>query len=79
MSHSIHKTFNSAEMNTLKSALTRWCAEKGIHPASVEAELSAAALVNMYREGNQSEEALLEALRRHKSLSAITIDVLKAS
>ena len=71
MTNFLHKSLDSAELEVIGMALTQWCLNNGLTKDSLEAELCATALVNMFREGHQSVPALMEALGRHKSLSSM--------
>jgi len=71
MTHFLHKSLDSAELEIIGLALSQWCLDKGLTRDSIEAELCAAALVNMFREGHRTVPELMDALGRHKSLAML--------
>ena len=73
MSHFLHQSLDSTDLEIIHTALAEWCRSRDLSNDSVERELCAAALVNMFREGNRSVPDLLDAMNRHKSLSMMDI------
>lgn len=71
MTNFLHKSLDSADLEVIGLALNQWCTDNELPKGSIEAELCAAALVNMFREGHQTVPQLMEALSRHKSLSSM--------
>jgi hypothetical protein len=79
MTNFLHKSLDSAELDVIGLALDQWCLDKGLPKNSLEAELCAAALVNMFREGHQTVPELIDALSRHKSLSMLDPEPRKSA
>ena len=65
----VNPTFSDTELSIIAAALEDWRGEVGIDKTSLEYEIGAAAILTLFREGNQTLPALLAAIRRHRWLS----------
>lgn len=65
-------TFGPVELGILDEALNQWLSEHGHSRDSAERELAAAVFINLFREGNNTAQALRDAARRHKALVDLT-------
>lgn len=61
-------TYGPAELEILNEVLSSWLAENGLTRESVEAEIAAAVLINLFREGSTTVPTLRDAARRHRGL-----------
>ncbi len=65
------KTFGPAELSIVDAVFTAWLAESGIAKETPEAELAAAAVINLFREGNDTRNSLTAAVSRHCYLAEL--------
>lgn len=61
--------FGPGQLTILDSALEQWCQDHQVEKQSVDAELAAAALINLFREGHRSLPELLSAAAHHSWLT----------
>lgn len=60
--------FYPEDIDILRGALDRWCAEKRVNIKSTEAQIAASMALDLYQSGHDTSEKLLVALRKHKGL-----------
>jgi len=65
----VNPTFSETELSIISTALEDWRGNIGIDKKSPEFEIGAAAILTLFREGNQTLPALLAAISRHRWLS----------
>jgi hypothetical protein len=65
------KTFGPAELSVVDGVFTAWLTESGITKEMPEAELAAAAVINLFREGNDTRSSLTAAVARHRYLAEL--------
>ena len=69
MRNFVNPTFSETELSIISAALEDWRKKIGIDKKSPEFEIGAAAILTLFREGNQTLPTLLAAISRHRWLS----------
>lgn len=72
MSAFFNTTFGPADLDILSTTLTEWIDVHRLRKDSPEAELAAAVMINLFREGNETPLALKSAMSRHKALADLS-------
>lgn len=67
----LETTFGPGDIATIDAALSSWLGSVGLPRNCPEAEIVAAAAINLFREGYNTRPALCEALTRHKGLRGL--------
>jgi len=62
-------TFGPTELSIVEAVFKQWLSEGGITRDAPEAELAAAIVINLFREGHNTGEALRAAVVEHKGLA----------
>lgn len=62
-------TFGPTELSIVEAVFKQWLSEGGITRDTPEAELAAAIVINLFREGHNTGEALRAAVAEHKGLA----------
>jgi hypothetical protein len=65
----LETTFGPTELAILDQVLKEWIAETGVARDSLDAELAAAVMINLFREGNDTAPALQAAISGHQGLA----------
>ncbi len=68
----LETAFGPKELGIIGDALDQWLSEHSLARSSPEAELAAAVLINLFREGSKTVANLLDAANRHKALRDLT-------
>jgi hypothetical protein len=67
----LEATFGPTELDMLDDLLAGWLAMSGHSRESTDAELAAAIIINLFREGHDTYDALQTAMSRHQALKAL--------
>jgi hypothetical protein len=65
----LEKTFGPTELAIVETALGEWIDEAKVEKKSLEAELAAAIVINLFREGNDTIPAMRKAISAHRGLN----------
>ncbi|TNM61874.1 hypothetical protein [Aliirhizobium smilacinae] len=65
----LEKTFGPTELAIVETALGEWIDEANVERQSPEAELAAAIVINLFREGNDTVPAMRKAISAHRGLN----------
>lgn len=65
----LEKTFGPTELAIVESAFSEWIDEAKVERQSPEAELAAAIVINLFREGNDTVPAIRKAISAHRGLN----------
>lgn len=65
----LEKTFGPTELAIVETAFSEWIDEAKVEKQSPEAELAAAIVINLFREGNDTVAAIREAISAHRGLN----------
>jgi hypothetical protein len=68
MSLLLTSAYTADDVDVLRAALDRWCAEKRIDIRSSEAQFAASAALDLFQSGHDTRDSLLVALRSHRAL-----------
>lgn len=61
--------FGPTELDIVDTAFTEWIALSNLTKDSREAELAAAIVINLFREGNDTMPAMRQAIAAHRGLN----------
>lgn len=64
-------TFGPTELDIVDTAFAEWMALANVAKDSTEAELAAAIVINLFREGNDTMPAMRQAIAAHRSLNEL--------
>lgn len=64
-------TFGPTELDIVGTAFTEWMAVANVAKDSPEAELAAAIVINLFREGNDTMPAMRKAIAAHRGLNEL--------
>lgn len=65
----LEATFGPVELSVIDEAFKEWVDAHRVTKDSAEAELAAAIIINLYREGHNTKQALNNAIAKHRGLS----------
>lgn len=65
----LEKTFGPTELAIVETAFSEWIDEAKVEKQSPEAELAAAIVINLFREGNDTVPAIRKAISAHRGLN----------
>jgi len=65
----LETTFGPTELTILEQIFRKWLCDNSLARDSPEAELGAAIMINLFREGNDTAKSLGEAVLRHRGLA----------
>lgn len=65
----LEKTFGPTELAIVETAFSEWINEAKVEKQSLEAELAAAIVINLFREGNDTVAAIRTAISAHRGLN----------
>lgn len=65
----LETAFGPRQLETVDEAFQKWLNAHRLCKGSPEAELAAAIIITLYREGYDTREALEDAMRKHRGLS----------
>lgn len=65
----LEKTFGPTELAIVETALGEWIEDAKVEKKSPEAELAAAIVINLFREGNDTVPAIRKAISAHRGLN----------
>ena len=65
----LETAFGPMELETIDEAFQNWLDAHQVLKGSPEAELAAAIIITLYREGNDTQSALEMAMSKHRGLS----------
>jgi hypothetical protein len=65
-------TFGPTELDIVHTAFNEWMTHANVERDSPEAELAAAIVINLFREGNDTVPAMRTAISAHRSLTDLT-------
>lgn len=68
----LETTFGPNELSVVYQAFSDWLAAHRLTKHSPEAELGAAIIITLYREGHVTRQALDTAMSQHRGLSDLT-------
>ncbi|GGG04237.1 hypothetical protein GCM10010924_36000 [Rhizobium wenxiniae] len=64
----LEKTFGPTELAIVDAAFSEWIDQAKVEKQSPEAELAAAIVINLFREGNDTIPAMRKAISVHRGL-----------
>ncbi len=69
----LETAFGPRELQTVNEAFQNWLDAHQVSKSSPEAELAAAILITLFREGHDTREALEDAMFKHRGLSDLAV------
>ena len=67
----LEATLGPAELDMLDDVLISWLSISGMERGSADAELAAAIIINLFKEGHDTRPALQAAMSRHQGLKVL--------
>lgn len=67
----LETAFGPRQLQTIDEAFQNWLDAHQVPKGSLEAELAAAIIITLYREGHDTRDALGNAMRKHRGLSEL--------
>ncbi len=71
MNKFLETRFGPTELDIVHTVFNEWIMLANIEKESPEAELAAAIVINLFREGNDTIPAMREAISAHRSLNEL--------
>lgn len=65
----LETTFGPTELGIVHTAFNEWIDDANVEKDSPEAELAAAIVINLFREGNHTAQTMRDAISAHRGLN----------